>query len=45
VRETISRGDYGLRSQQGLETGGVMVGDEVMVSADLSAVCTRESEG
>jgi polyisoprenoid-binding protein YceI len=45
VRGTISRGDFGLRWQQALETGGVMVGDEVRVSADLSAVCTRESDG
>jgi polyisoprenoid-binding protein YceI len=45
VRGTISRGDFGLRWQQALETGGVMVADEVRVSADLSAVCTRESAG
>jgi polyisoprenoid-binding protein YceI len=40
VRGTISRGDFGLRWQQALETGGVVVGDEVRISADISAVCT-----
>jgi polyisoprenoid-binding protein YceI len=45
VRGTISRAEFGLRWQQALETGGVMVADEVRVSADLSAVCTRESDG
>jgi polyisoprenoid-binding protein YceI len=44
VRGTISRGEFGLRWQQALETGGVVVADEVRVSADLSAVCTREAE-
>jgi polyisoprenoid-binding protein YceI len=43
VRGTISRGDFGLRWQQALETGGILVGDEVRVSADVSAVCTREA--
>ena len=40
VRGTISRGEFGLRWQQALETGGVVVGDEVRISADISAVCT-----
>jgi polyisoprenoid-binding protein YceI len=40
VRGTLSRGEFGLRWQQVLETGGVVVGDEVRVSADISAVCT-----
>jgi polyisoprenoid-binding protein YceI len=44
VRGTISRGEFGLRWQQALETGGVVVGDEVRVSTDLSAVCTHETE-
>jgi polyisoprenoid-binding protein YceI len=44
VRGTISRGEFGLRWQQALETGGVVVGDEVRVSADLSAVCIREND-
>jgi polyisoprenoid-binding protein YceI len=44
VRGTISRGEFGLRWQQALETGGVLVGDEVRVSADLSAVCIREND-
>jgi polyisoprenoid-binding protein YceI len=44
VRGTISRGEFGLRWQQALETGGVVVGDEIRVSADLSAVCTGEAE-
>ncbi|HEX6724130.1 MAG TPA: YceI family protein [Gaiella sp.] len=41
VRGTLSRSEFGLRWQQALETGGVVVGDEVRVSADISAVCTR----
>jgi polyisoprenoid-binding protein YceI len=44
VRGTLSRGEFGLRWQQALETGGVMVGDEVRISADLSAICARENE-
>lgn len=40
VRGTISRGEFGLRWQQALETGGVVVGDEVRIVADISAVCT-----
>ena len=28
------------RWQQALETGGVLVGDEVRVSADIAALCT-----
>ena len=44
VRGTLSRGEFGLRWQQALETGGVMVGDEVRISADLSATCTHENE-
>jgi len=39
IRGTLSRGAFGLRWQQALETGGVVVGDEVRVSADISAVC------
>lgn len=46
VRGTISRGEFGLRWQQALETGGVLVGDEVRIVADIAAVCTRpEAEG
>ena len=32
VRGTISRSEFGLRWQQALETGGVVVGDEVRIS-------------
>ena len=42
VRGSISRGEFGLRWQQALETGGVVVGDEVRIAADISAVCTSE---
>ena len=42
LRGTISRGDFGLRWQQALETGGVLVGDEVRVAADISAVRKTE---
>ena len=45
IRGTLSRGEFGLRWQQALETGGVVVGDEVRVSADISAVCTRPDAG
>lgn len=41
VRGTISRSDFGLNWQRVLEAGGVMVGDEVRISADISATCTR----
>jgi polyisoprenoid-binding protein YceI len=44
VRGTISRGEFGLRWQQALEAGGVLVADEVRVSADLSAVCIQEHD-
>src|SRR6476661_2701554 len=40
VRGTLSRGEFGLRWQQALETGGVLVGDEVRVVADIAAVCS-----
>ena len=40
ARGTLSRSEFGLRWQQALETGGVLVGDEVRVSADIAAVCT-----
>jgi|KBSMisStaDraftv2_1062788.scaffolds.fasta_scaffold48202_1 polyisoprenoid-binding protein YceI len=44
ARGTLNRSDFGLRWQQALETGGVLVGDEVRISADMAAVCTeRES--
>jgi len=41
VRGTINRSEFGLRWQQALETGGVVVGDEVRIAADISAVCTH----
>lgn len=44
VRGKISRGDFGLRWQQALEAGGVMVGDEVRLTADISAVREATSE-
>lgn len=40
VRGTLSRSEFGLRWQQALETGGVVVGDEVRIAADISAICT-----
>ena len=45
ARGTISRSDFGLRWQQALETGGVVVGDEVRISADVSAVCSEPDGG
>jgi polyisoprenoid-binding protein YceI len=44
ARGTLSRSDFGLRWQQALETGGVVVGDEVRVSADIAAVCTERRD-
>ena len=44
IRGTISRSEFGLRWQQMLESGGVVVGDEVRISADVSAVCSRPDE-
>jgi len=38
ARASISRGEFGLRWQQALETGGVVVGDEVRIAVDVSAV-------
>jgi polyisoprenoid-binding protein YceI len=45
LRGTINRSEFGLRWQQVLESGGVMVADEIRVSADISAVCTRKDAG
>ena len=44
ARGTLNRSDFGLRWQQALETGGVLVGDEVRVSADIAAVCDERGE-
>jgi polyisoprenoid-binding protein YceI len=41
ARGTLNRSDFGLRWQQALETGGVLVGDEVRISADIAAVCNE----
>jgi len=41
LRGTLSRSEFGLRWQQMLETGGVMVADEIRIAADISATCTR----
>jgi polyisoprenoid-binding protein YceI len=37
---SIDRKDFGLRWNQALETGGVLVGDKVEISLDLQAVAT-----
>jgi hypothetical protein len=44
ARGTLSRSDFGLRWEQALETGGVLVGDGVWVSADIAAVCDERAE-
>jgi polyisoprenoid-binding protein YceI len=41
ARGTLSRSDFGLRWQQALETGGVVVGDEIRISADIAAGTER----
>jgi polyisoprenoid-binding protein YceI len=38
VRGAINRTDFGLRWQQALESGGFLVGEEVKIAADISAV-------
>jgi polyisoprenoid-binding protein YceI len=38
VRGTINRKDFGLSWQKALETGGFLVGDEVRILIDISAV-------
>jgi polyisoprenoid-binding protein YceI len=40
VRGTLSRSEFGLRWQQVLESGGVLVADEIRIAADIAAVCT-----
>lgn len=35
---TINRSDYGLKWNAALETGGVLVGDQVQVSLEIQAV-------
>ena len=44
ARGTLKRSDFGLRWQQALETGGVLVADEVRISADIAAVCNERPE-
>ena len=44
ARGTLNRSDFGLRWQQALETGGVLVGDEVRIAADIAAVCNERGE-
>ena len=44
LRGTISRGEFGLRWQQALETGGLLVGDEVRIAADISAIRTPQEQ-
>jgi polyisoprenoid-binding protein YceI len=44
LRGKISRGEFGLRWNQALEAGGVLVGDEVRVSGDIAAVCESPEE-
>jgi polyisoprenoid-binding protein YceI len=38
ARGTIDRKDFGLRWQQALETGGLLLGDEVRILIEISAV-------
>lgn len=42
-RGTINRRDFGLKWQQVLETGGFLVGEEVKVIVDISAVKAAEA--
>lgn len=38
AKVAISRGDFGLRWNQALETGGVLVGDKIEIGLDVQAV-------
>jgi polyisoprenoid-binding protein YceI len=40
IRGTINRTDFGLTWQQRLASGGVLVGDEVRILIDVSAIRT-----
>jgi polyisoprenoid-binding protein YceI len=44
LRGTISRGEFGLRWQQALETGGILLGDEVRIAADISAIRSPQED-
>jgi polyisoprenoid-binding protein YceI len=41
VKATIDRKDFGLRWNQMLEAGGVLVGDRVDIELDIQAVNTQ----
>jgi len=41
VRGAVSRSEFGLRWQQVLESGGVLVADEIRIAADVAAVCSE----
>ena len=44
AKPSIDRKDFGLTWDQGLETGGVMVGDRVEIEAEIEAVKPVEAE-
>ena len=44
AKTSIDRKDFGLTWDQGLETGGVMVGDRVEIEAEIEAVKQVEAE-
>jgi hypothetical protein len=44
ARATIDRNDFGLRWNQTLEAGGVLVGDRVEIDLDIQAVTTAASQ-
>ena len=44
AKTSIDRKDFGLTWDQGLETGGVMVGDRVEIEAEIEAVKPVEAE-
>jgi polyisoprenoid-binding protein YceI len=41
---TVSRGDFGLTWNQTLETGGVLVGDEVAITLEIQAVAEEDAD-
>ena len=44
ARASISRKDFGLTWNQALETGGLLVGDEIEIALDLQAVKTQAAQ-
>lgn len=44
AKTSIDRGDFGLRWNQALETGGVLVGEKIEIALEVQAVKAQEAE-